>query len=122
MLDEGSFGRWDWLGRVVWSGEGSVGGGGLVGESSLVGGGSLVEERGLVGRQGSLVWFLSSCGLALTSLFLRLGAVVWANMRLLGKIDLNDLYWSPVFVNYFNPYDRVAVVCAEHYWALLFVF
>ena len=69
-------------------------------------------------------WFgsLSSCGLALTSLFLRLGAVVLANMGLLGKIDLSDLYWSPVLVNYFNPLDRVAVVCAEHYWALLFVF
>ena len=36
-------------------------------------------------------------------------------MRLLGKIDLSDLYWSPVLVNYFNPLDKVTVVCAEHY-------
>ena len=43
---------------------------GLVGESSLVGGGNWLGD--------GVPWFgsLSSCGLALTSLFLRLDAVV----------------------------------------------
>ena len=41
-------------------------------------------------------WFGSFRGrnLALTSLFLRLGAVRWAMMGLLGKIDLRDLFFS----------------------------
>ena len=42
----GRLGEEVWSERAVWLGEG------------LVGGVSLVEERSLVGRQGSLVWFL----------------------------------------------------------------
>ena len=49
----------------------------------------LVGGRGLVRGRG--------CSFAINTLFLRLGAILWAMLGLVGKIDLRDWFCSTGF-------------------------
>ena len=81
-----------------------VGGRSLVGGRGLVRGMSLVRRR-LLGEGVSWGGFSSGRSFALTSLFLRLGAVLGPRMGLVGKIDLRDWFCNTGF-QCFRMYTR----------------